>query len=406
MASIRRRPAGRRVAFAAAAAAVVLALTASACGPGDDDASNDGKGPEASPGTDLGEWQELLDQLPIDIDIDAWMEGGWADWEKDEWLSEAGQYISIIIDDFWDSDRMREAEDRDKSIDEDDIDEGAGPGPGESSDPADDRGATDPTPAPVDAVAVDTPYNLNAAVVGKVFMETPDGPMVCSGAVVKDPGNPGTSNLVATAGHCVHAGAEGGWFRNIAFAPAYNDRGADASELESMPFEEQAPYGIWWTDLVGTTDYWVENGTDEGGNGAHQDFAVMRVQPEDGGGASLEESVGAAVDINFQAPAVSGLGATQVYGYPAAPPFDGMLMYQCSDQPTRLSLDWSEPVMYRVGCTMTGGSSGGPWLAQGSGGDPELISVTSIGPYDSTWLAGPRLEDEAQGVFDEVRTSP
>jgi V8-like Glu-specific endopeptidase len=34
------------------------------------------------------------------------------------------------------------------------------------------------------------------------------------------------SNLVWTAGHCVHADGSGGWYRNIAFVPAYNDQAA------------------------------------------------------------------------------------------------------------------------------------------------------------------------------------
>ena len=53
--------------------------------------------------------------------------------------------------------------------------------------------------------------------------------MVCSGTVVKDPRNPGKSNLVWTAGHCVHAGQAGGWYRNIVFVPAYNDKGKSAA---------------------------------------------------------------------------------------------------------------------------------------------------------------------------------
>ena len=47
---------------------------------------------------------------------------------------------------------------------------------------------------------------------------------------MKDPAHPGKSNLVWTAGHCVHAGAKGGWYRNIAFVPSYNDAGKSAAE--------------------------------------------------------------------------------------------------------------------------------------------------------------------------------
>jgi V8-like Glu-specific endopeptidase len=236
-----------------------------------------------------------------------------------------------------------------------------------------------------------------------VFFDTPEGSMACSGTVVSDPNAPGQSNLVATAGHCVHGGADGPWWRNITFVPAYNSGGLSAEETFTAPLEEVAPYGVYWAEYASTTEYWVQNGTEVGGDGAAGDFAVLEVAPEDGGnGQSLEETVGGAVDINFDAPAVSGLGTVDLFGYPAAPPYDGALMYSCTGEPGRLSIDPSMPGMYRVGCTMTGGSSGGPWLRAGDNGEQELISVNSIGPEPSTWLAGPRLEDEAEGVLNDV----
>ncbi|CAM5603392.1 V8-like Glu-specific endopeptidase OS=Streptomyces rimosus subsp. rimosus (strain ATCC / DSM 40260 / JCM 4667 / NRRL 2234) OX=1265868 GN=SRIM_030445 PE=4 SV=1 [Streptomyces rimosus subsp. rimosus] len=47
--------------------------------------------------------------------------------------------------------------------------------------------------------------------------------------------------------------------------------------------------------------------------------------------------------------------------------------------------------MYRIGCLMTAGSSGGPWFAKGSDGKPVLVSNASIGPRPAGWLAGPHL---------------
>jgi hypothetical protein len=53
--------------------------------------------------------------------------------------------------------------------------------------------------------------------------------------------------------------------------------------------------------------------------------------------------------------------------------------------------------MYRIGCTMTGGSSGGAWISNGA-----LVSNTSIGPVTNGWLAGPRLGPQAKSVYDAV----
>ncbi|MGP4114175.1 trypsin-like serine peptidase [Streptomyces sp. 4N509B] len=400
MSSIRRRPGRRRAAMAATALAACLALTATACS-GDDEPG--GGGDVTDPSDDAAaddRVQDILDNLPFEVDLDAWTEGEWRNWDEDRWLSELGDFINPIIEDLWNPDRFGEAEDPDQDIDDEQIEED--PSPPESDDPDDDRGITDPQPEYVEAAAVPAPYQDLGVPAGRVFFDTPEGPMVCSGTVVSDPANPGQSNLVATAGHCVHAGTGGGWYRNVIFVPYYNPGALSAEELAQAPFEEVAPHGIWWADYVSTTQYWVDNGAAVGGGGAHGDFAVMSVQPEEGGNQSLEELVGGSVPVNFDAPAVSGLGDVTLYGYPAAAPYDGELMYSCAGTPARLSLDATMPVMYWAGCSMTGGSSGGPWLRTGDGGGLELISVNSIGDMESTYLAGPRLEDEARGVFDDV----
>lgn len=402
MSSTSRRPSRRRAALAATAVAATLALTATACN-GDDTTDDAQPAPTENGGADTGNSRldDVLDNLPFDVDVDAWIDGDWDTWDKDTWLREIGDFINPIIEGLWDQDRMGDAEEPDQSIDDEEIDEDENAP--DSDNPADDRGITDPEPSAVEAVAVPTPYTTGeSAPVGKVFFDTPEGSMVCSGTVVKDPNAPGQSNLVATAGHCVHGGAEGGWFKNIMFVPAYNNDGLSPVELEEAPLEQHAPHGLYWADYVSSTEYWIDNGTEMGGDGAHGDFAVMSVTPEDGGGQSLEEVVGTAVDVNFDAPSVSGLGDVSLYGFPAAPPYDGVLMYHCVDSPGRLSLDATMPGMYWAGCTMTGGSSGGPWLRSGDSGEPELVSVNSIGPITSDWLAGPRLEKEAEGVLELV----
>lgn len=396
MSSIRGGRRRRRVGLAATALAACLALTATACNDDEDTGAEAEQGQASDLDADL---QELIDNLPFDFDLEEWRDGGWEDWDPDHWLRGIGEFVNPIIEDLWDPDRMGEAEDPEQSIDDTEIDEDVSPP--ETDDPLDDRGVTDMEPAPIEAQAVGTPYTQTNPAVGKVFFDSPEGPMVCSGTVVADPNHPGQSNLVATAGHCVHAGVGGGWYRNIIFVPAYNPAGLSAVELEQAAVEDVAPFGFFWADYVSTTQYWLDYGSTTGAEGAHGDFAVLSVTPASDG-RSLEETVGSAVPVDFDAPAVSGLGQVTLYGFPAAEPYDGALMYSCTGTPRRLSFDESMPVLYWVGCTMTGGSSGGPWLRTGDNGQPELISVNSIGPLDSTWLAGPRLDDEAEQVLRHV----
>ena len=141
---------------------------------------------------------------------------------------------------------------------------------------------TDPTPRPVDGAGREPPYHANAPEAGKVFFDGPEGSMVCSATVVKDPAHPGKSNMVWTAGHCVHAGKEGGWYRNIAFVPSYNDNGQARRRAGERHQEEVAPYGVWWGDWAQTSDQWIEQGGATGGQGAPYDFAVHPCDPGEG----------------------------------------------------------------------------------------------------------------------------
>ncbi|MCD9880346.1 trypsin-like serine peptidase [Streptomyces guryensis] len=394
----RERGARRRTspALAAVALASALALTTTACNSGNDKA--DGQASAASSATDTGSSGDGKIKIPDDIknklkehgfDIDKWKHGAWKNWNKDDWLREADDFINPIIKGLWNPDRMRKANDPDKGVDNNDL--------------SGDQGVTDPTPAAVQAKAVAPTYHANAAASGKVFFDSPEGTMVCSATVVEDPAHPGKSNLVWTAGHCVHAGKKGGWYRNIAFVPSYNNAGKSAAQLQNATKEEAAPYGVWWGDWAQTSQQWIETGGETGGDGASYDYAVIHVTPEKGGnGKSLEETVGSALPVDFNAPAVPKVLSITATGYPAAAPFDGQKMFQCTDKPGRLSMKTSDPTMYRIGCTMTGGSSGGGWVTTGSDGKPALVSNTSIGPVTSGWLAGPRLGAVAKGVYDSV----
>ncbi|MEU9402888.1 hypothetical protein [Streptomyces sp. SID4985] len=385
---VRRGGGGTRRTLAAVALVSALALTATACG-GDDNAS----GSPTAAGVGDGKVRvpdDLSNKLrEHGIDMDKWKNGAWKNWDRDDWLREANDFINPIIKGLWDPDRMRDADDPAKSVGDGDL--------------SGDEGVTDPTPQPVEAQAVKAPYHTNAATSGKVFFDAPKGTMVCSATVVQDPAHPGKSNLIWTAGHCVHAGKEGGWYRNIAFVPSYNNQSLSPTEMKTASRAEVAPYGVWWADSAKTSQQWIDGGGETGGNGASYDFAVIHVTPEQGsGGKSLEETVGGALPVDFNAPAATDVRSLTASGYPAAAPFNGQRLYQCSDKPGRLSIAAADPTMYRIGCTMTGGSSGGGWVEAGSGGEPTLVSNTSIGPASSGWLAGPRLGEVAKGVYDSV----
>ncbi|WP_432073532.1 trypsin-like serine peptidase [Streptomyces wuyuanensis] len=360
-----------------------LSLTATACGPGEDAAADK---PAASATADTGAAipADLADRLKErGVDLDEWKNGEWRNWDKDTWLREAEDFVNPMIKGLWKPERMKQAESPQRTMAAGEI--------------SGDQGVTDPEPRPVQAKPESKPYHRNAAPVGKVFFDAPQGSMVCSATVVKDPANPGRSNLVWTAGHCVHAGQEGGWYRNITFVPAYNDLGKSPAELRNAQPHEIAPYGVYWADWVATSGEWISEGGPTGGGGAPYDYAVMHVKPERGT-RSLEETVGAALDIEFDAPEAKDIPGMGAWGYPAAPPYDGLIMHKCIDRPGRLSMGPGTPTMWRIGCTMTGGSSGGGWVVTQPNGRPALVSNTSIGPVTAGWLAGPRLGERAKEI--------
>ncbi|MFF3394533.1 trypsin-like serine peptidase [Streptomyces sp. NPDC002669] len=373
--------------LAATGIATALALTATACGPEEDNAAGKPAGAESAGGENGGGSlsDELAEQLKKHgVDPDKWRNGEWKNWDKDKWLREAKDFVNPVIEGLWKPERMKSAKDPAKTMAAGDVSGG--------------QGVSDPEPAPVTAVREKTPYHNYAAPVGKVFFDSPEGSMVCSGTVVKDPENPGKSNMVWTAGHCVHAGSKGGWYRNIVFVPAYNDEGKSAAALKNAQPQEVAPYGAYWADWATTSGEWIADGGPTGGEGAPYDYAVLHVKPERGT-KSLEETVGNALAVDFEAPEISRISGMGAWGYPAAPPYDGLIMHKCVDRPGRLSISPSTPAMYRIGCTMTGGSSGGGWFVQGRDGKSVLVSNTSIGPVTSGWLAGPHLGAGAEEVF-------
>ena len=386
----------RRIRPAVTAVAAALALTLTACGSGSeatDAAASPAPAKEQAPGGDSadkgGSWRDRLpEDLPEalkDIDLEAWKDGGWKEWEK--WPREAREFANPHLPDHWKKDRIEEAEGVEQTI----------PADVETA-----SGTSDRTPTAVRAEPVPAPYHKSAAPAGKLFFETPDGPMVCSATVVKNPKKPGRSNLVATAGHCVHGGRKGGWFRNIMFVPAYNDKGLPASRLQSGGWHNAHPYGQWWVEWIQTTDYWINGGVN-GQEGWQGDFAVLKVRPDQKTGKSLEETVGAAVEIDFDAPPISRFEGVSSYGYPASAPFKGARMFRCTDDPESYVLDPSQPPMYWIGCNMTGGMSGGGWFATNGKGESVLVSVNStINRPTVSWARGPRLDAAAEGVFNAV----
>jgi len=202
---------------------------------------------------------------------------------------------------------------------------------------------------------------------GKVFFRLGGTNYVCSGTAVRAPGE----NVVWTAGHCVYGSTNG-----------------------------KAPFGEW-PQLGGglqATSQWKLSS--EGclpvtscGDVAH-DFGAANVAKL--GGRSLQDVVGGR-PIQFNGP------RDRIYkaiGYPQGAPFSGGRMFGCRSAYKGEDSGQGSPAPMRITCDMTGGSSGGGWVAGG-----KVASVVSYGYADEpSNLYGPYQGASAHALFNQVKS--
>jgi hypothetical protein len=172
--------------------------------------------------------------------------------------------------------------------------------------------------------------------VGKLFFDTKPGPGVSRSHCTATAVNSENRSLIVTAGHCVYEPSSGAWFEDLRFCPGY---------------EHGCNLGVWHAREIYTTNAWFHN------EDSRDDMAAVVVHPN---------SSGYLVDV------VGGQGVTfnenvgfdrHAFGYPASDSrwpayrYSGEDMIYCGDRDR-----YSAGVMV-IGCTMTGGASGGPWIS-------------------------------------------
>lgn len=211
--------------------------------------------------------------------------------------------------------------------------------------------------------------------VGKVFFTVDGSNYVCSGNAVQSV----NKSTVATAGHCVIPGP-GQKATNFAFVPAF-DNGA-------------APYGKWTARGLYTPLQWSNSGD------INFDTAFAVMNP-DSSGRLLTNVVGGS-QVAFNQP--RGLFYTS-YGYPADKQFNGQTLNSCAGtaSPDPINTTFSTQ---GIPCSMTGGSSGGPWLIgnyPGLGGVQN--SVNSYGYSGSKVMYGPYWGTEIETTYNVAQIS-
>ncbi|MFI8080942.1 hypothetical protein ACIF6L_09170 [Kitasatospora sp. NPDC086009] len=400
-------PISRTTRAALGASVVTLTMVvATACGPDNSDATGAQTAAPtsaATTGAGTGTPGAAPVKLPTLDELKKWK---FEDWDK--WAQQ--NVITPAVQGFWDLQKILKAKPYKPGPAKEPSGQptaaqptaqptGATPSQPGSQPPADN--GNDPLPKVVQEKPVPHPYAKNFHVNGKLFFQDGAQEYVCSGTVISDPANPGKSNLVWTASHCLHGGKGGKSHTNITFAPAFNSTGV-LSGGKQAPLAQAEPYGEWGAVAGIVSPTWADEADPEyGGPWSQYDFGIIRVANPDGSKKSLEEVVGGSVPVWFNAPR-DQVSTVSSYGFPAGKPFDGMELEHCdSGKPVRHTIDPSRPAMLTIGCNGTGGDSGGGWFAT-KDGKQVLVSDTSIGGNDNTWEAGPYLDDVAQHALEYI----
>lgn len=234
----------------------------------------------------------------------------------------------------------------------------------------------------------------NAA--GRIYFEMPTtasqtswNGYVCSGTVATD-STTGRS-VIITAAHCVYDDVNKAFARNVLFIPNQVNTTGTGTDYDC----NNDPLGCWtpsfgvvdtdWTTRTFPSNipwdyaYYVVSDT-----GAHSGTPVAN--------SALDVTAGS-LAVQFTAPTVGTFTDALGYSYNQDPKF----MY-CAEA---LARENSYNGWWLGQCGLSGGASGGPWMADASVGNGPITSVNSWGYTNQPGMGGPSLAGtSASCLFD------
>ena len=187
---------------------------------------------------------------------------------------------------------------------------------------------------------------------GKVLFAMGGTYYVCSASVADD--TVSGRSIILTAGHSAYDETNHAFATNWMFVPDYDS--APATLTTSGSFCAQTSLGCWTASALVVAGGFANAGGFNNQAIVHDYTFAMVGAGGKSGTAQLDSTVGGH-PIQFSA--VSGGADTYLFGYPAAGKYRGNDLVYC-----RGPLGFDPNVAnatYRVGCNMTGGSSGGGW---------------------------------------------
>lgn len=251
-------------------------------------------------------------------------------------------------------------------------------------------------PAPGGGVIKGASWTGGGAVLqktGKVWFSMDGGDWVCSAAAVTN--SRSGFSLIVTAGHCAYDEVNRAFATNWTYIPDF-----DYSPTFTCG---STHYGCWTT--AGGGGLVVHNGYASAGGFNEQatihDFAIAYVGNGGLNGTTQLETLGT---FAISYPAISTGGSVHSFGYPAAGKYKGKDLTYCAG-PT-FDDQYNDDATWGIACNMTGGSSGGPWIANfgGNGSSGTLTSLNSYGYSGLSNMYGPKFNGDTQDVFNRANS--
>ena len=219
---------------------------------------------------------------------------------------------------------------------------------------------------------------------GKVFFTLGSTNYVCSGSVAND--SRSDYSLVLSAAHCTYDESARRFATNWVFIPEYDS--APSSTCVNTT------HGCWTAQALVLHNGYASAGSFNTQATVH-DFAFAVVGAGGKSNSQLDATVGS---FPIQFSGVNVGDKLYAFGYPAAGKYKGKDLTYCAGP---IYTDaWNDDLTWGMDCTMTGGSSGGPWLASfsESTGSGILSSLNSYGYSGVKSMFGPKFNSNTQDV--------
>jgi V8-like Glu-specific endopeptidase len=207
--------------------------------------------------------------------------------------------------------------------------------------------------------------------VGRIFFRRGGQKYSCSGASVTG----GKRNVVFTAGHCLNDGGNK-WSTDVVFIPGRKDG------------KRKNPYGKFVARELWVPSGWQDNKWWAYDMGAFSVFKNRQTKK------TLRQTVGA-LGFAYNQGRIQHFDA---FGYPAQGKFKGNKLITCSSAHAVDDANENGPDSMGIGCDMTAGASGGPWIVALRRRNL-LNGVTSYGyPEQPAGLYSPYFDNAANNL--------